>query len=257
MSSKRELLLLATFFLTFVFFVGFVSATVTLVTPATSGTVTSNTTTMNATNSSSFGYPVNCTFWAQSTSTANSSYVAVGTFTNYTAGALFINGTLNSTYLEDSNDYQFKASCWNISGVTQENSSATTGITVENTVPTAPTATPADKSTDTDGSITFTGTVVGRETTGCTLFFTDKNPGSKSYSMTHSGSSCTYALTGIPEQTYSWIIQASDGTNNTNMSKGINRSIRYSTRRWWRIKQYSLDYPNCYCGGCVYCSTKK
>ena len=62
----------------------------------------------------------------------------------------------------------------------------------------------------------FISTVTGSQTTACTLYFVGTHPGASSYSMTHSGNSCTKTITSIPQLSYVWYVQASDGTNTTN-----------------------------------------
>jgi len=172
-----------------------VMASVTVVSPGASAIV-SGTYILNAS-----GVDLkNCTFYAKSSSTANSSWVSLGAFSNYSAGQIRINGTFNSGILEDSSDYTFNASCYNGSGQYHEGTRAS--ITLDNSIPTTPTLSPASNTRDTDGSVTFTGTVNGSQTTGCTLYFDGQNPGSSSYTMVHSGSSCTYTLSAISEQSF-------------------------------------------------------
>lgn len=194
---------------------------VTLINPANSATI-SGTAILNATNSS-LPDMVNCTFYAKSASTANSSWTSLGTFTNSTANPLNINGTFVSTVLEDSTDYTFNATCRNSSN-SLSSASGTATVKIDNTIPQAPTSvSPTADAVDTDGSIDFSGTVVGRNTTGCTLYFSGKNPGSSSYAMTHSGDSCTVTVSSMPEESYTYYINASDGTNSTNSSSVTSR----------------------------------
>ena len=212
--AKRDKLLLALLF-SIVLFASLASATATLVTPASSATVSGTTVAWNA-SFSSFANPMNCSVYVSSPSTANTTAVNISTSTNSSVNAVFINGTFNSNLVEDSNDYSVYASCVNQTSTTQ-NSSANTAIVFDNTIPQAPTSlTPADASRDTDGSVTFTGTVTARNTTGCTLLFNGQNPGTSSYTMTHTTNSCTHTLSSVPEQSYQWYIRASDGTNTTN-----------------------------------------
>ena len=197
--------------------VGLVSA-VNLVTPATSDVISGATASFNVTNETLIEV-LNCTFYASSTLTANSSAVSLGTLTNDTAGDVNINGTLDTTVLEDANNYQIYASCWNATD--QSNSSSNTGITIDNTVPTAATSlSPSDNSKVLNGSLDFTGTVVGSATTSCTLEFVGiVPPGGNSQSMTHTGNTCSLSLTNVPDQTYNWFIRASDETNTTDSSE--------------------------------------
>lgn len=185
--------------------------TVNLIAPATSAIVSGATVTLNATISADANVK-NCTFYAKSSGalTANSTWSSLATATNTSAGDLVFNTTFDSSILEDCNDYIFNATCRNDT-VTVTNASST-GVTIENTIPQAASSlSPTDKSTDTDGSILFSGTVTGVNTTSCVLYF-----GVESYAMAHSGNTCTYTLSNIPEQTYSFWITASDETNTTN-----------------------------------------
>lgn len=191
-----------------------VVSALTLASPADSSTI-SGTTIINATAPAGEEI-VNCTFYVKSASTANSTWTSLGTFNNDTT--INVNGTFSSAILEDSNDYQFNATCRNQSN----NISDVVGganVVVNNTVPTTPSSlSPSADSTDNDGSISFSATVTGSETTGCTLYFSGIHPGNPSYTMTHTGNTCTYSLTSVPEQSYDWYVRASDGTDTTDSS---------------------------------------
>lgn len=188
------------------------SATLTVVRPGTSATAVGT----YALNVSGMNNILNCTWYVGSTSTANSSWTQVAFYKNTTGGATSAyNATaFVSTIIEDSTDYVFNATCTNTTNV--KDSGTVTGITVDNTVPVAPTS--LSPTSDTDGSISFSATVTGARTTGCTLIFPDINPGSPTYTMTHSGGTCTYSLSGVAEQTYQYVVRASDGTNTTDSS---------------------------------------
>lgn len=204
----------------FLFSLGLMSATATLVTPNSSSPNVAGIYQYNVSFATPFDQVTNCTLWATSSSTANTTYVRVNTTValNTSTNARYIIGNFSSAVIEDSNDYSVKASCLNLTN-SQENTSANTNIVVDNGVPTAPSSlTPATETTDEDGSVTFTGTVIGENTTSCTLYFTGTNPGNPSYTMTHSANSCTYTLASVPDQTYLWYITASDGTNTSTSS---------------------------------------
>ena len=158
-----------------------------------------------------------CVLYAGSTLTANTTWTTIVTARNNTAGGGTGNSTnasFNSAILEDANNYQFNATCRNNSGIFANVISS--NIRVDNTVPTA--ATSLTPTSDTDNSVTFSGTVVGRETTSCTLLFSGMNPGASSYTMTHSGTDCSYTHSSIPEGIYTWYVRASDETNTTDSS---------------------------------------
>lgn len=199
-----------------VFLFSIFSISALLISPANGGTV-SGTYILNATNSS-LPNLVNCTFYAKSSLTANSSWTSLGTATNESANALKVNRTFASTILEDANNYFFNATCYNSSS--SSTSVATTEtIIVDNTIPQTPSSlSPSANSVDTDGSISFSGTVTGVNTTSCTLYFSNTNPGSTSYAMTHTGNTCTYSLTAVPDQSYDYYIRASDETNTSDSS---------------------------------------
>lgn len=187
-----------------------VNATISLVSPANSATV-SGTYILNATNvTTTFDQIANCTFYAKSSLTANSSWTSLGTFNN--DSLISVNGTFDSTILEDANNYIFNATCRNSSNSVQSIASTAT-IIVDNTDPTTPSA--LSPTSDTDGTVSFSATVTGRETTSCTLYFSGINPGNPSYAMTHSGDTCTYTDLSMPEQTYQYYVRASDETNTT------------------------------------------
>lgn len=156
-----------------------------------------------------------CNVYAQSSSTANSTWATllIGSAIN-NGTATEWNSTFDSTDVEDATDYTINVSCNNGTGTIVGDTN--TNVIFDNTIPTASTS--LVPTSDTDGTVTMSGTVTGTMTTACTLWFSDINPGSKSYAMTHTGDNCSYALTNLPEQTYKWFIEASDGSNKTNSS---------------------------------------
>jgi len=198
------------------FSLSFVSAadpTCAITTPAASATISGSTyVNVTVTNPSIDGF--NCSIYASSTLTANTteSLLIFQMANNTVGGTAFVNGTANTLAVEDANNYILKAVCRNSSGF--EFNDTNTGITVDNTVPQTPSSlSPADASTETDGDVTFSATVTGANTTSCILYFSTRNPGTPSYAMTHSGNTCTVDLTAIPEETYDYYITASDETN--------------------------------------------
>ena len=208
----KKLILLGLFLVLFA--VGVNAFTVTLNTPATNEDSVSGTAyVLNATTADVSVY--NCTFYAKSTSTANSTYGLLNaTVTNTSSGQTEFTTNWDTTSVEDSNDYSFNATCYNEIGDIGVDTN--TGIEIDNTVPTAPSSpAPADKSTNTNGSQAFSVAVTGSETTGCTLYFSGPNPGSSNYAMTHSGDTCTKSAIAFPEYTYYWYVIATDGTNTT------------------------------------------
>lgn len=214
--EKRKSIMLGMFFLT-IFAIGFASATLTTISPASSSTISGETALLNA-SSNVLSNMLNCTWYAISVSTANNSFVAVKTQLNASGEVTSINSTFNSNILEDSNDYQFYSQCFNATA--NETSATNTGITIDNTIPQTPTGlSPVEGTLIKVREITFSSTVTGANTTGCTLNFVEVNPGSTSYTMTHSGNTCSHTLTNVPDQTFKYYITASDGTNSTNSAE--------------------------------------
>ncbi|MGC9310063.1 MAG: hypothetical protein ACP5D2_05215 [Candidatus Nanoarchaeia archaeon] len=222
---QKTTLLVGTLFL-LVILASFVSAATTLNVPASDSTI-SGTADLNAT-SDSLTDMLNCTFYAKSDLTANSTFSSIGTITNSTASATVINGTFDSTILEDANDYQFYAQCFNATD--NETSATNTGITVDNTIPQAPSSLdPSDKTTVSSSTTqTFTATVTDENTTSCT--YTIARSGATSGSdyesgdATYSGSSCSFTkefTTTTDNGNWYWTITASDETNTTTSGTNI------------------------------------
>lgn len=175
----------------------------------------------------------NATFWIRSLgSTGNTTWVrwravdpAGGVIANTTEGGVFFT-TNETTIFEDGSDYEVICEIYN--GTLRLNSSTTTGIIIDNTIPQSAVATtPTDKSFDTDGSLTFNVTVTASNSTNCTLYFPNQNPGVSNYIMTHTGGTCYLAFTSIPEQTYDWYVLVSDGLNTTSTYNMSTVNIRY------------------------------
>lgn len=191
------------------------TANVTMATPVASGTLSGSAAVFNCSLDAGFEGENWTSVRVSFQSAALTGNTTETTFTSWITNTTTydLNGTVDTTVVEDGNDYTFKCQVFN--GTNYVNATRT-GITIDNTIPQTPSSlSPAASSVDTDGDITFSGTVTGANTTSCTLFFDGANPGSTSYSMTHTGNTCTYAATGIPEQTYSYYIRASDETNTT------------------------------------------
>lgn len=211
-------------------FLGAVSAAPTLVTPASSATVSGASVVWNASNGTIIGV-TSCSLWVKSVSTANSTYVNVSTAANASANALYINGTFDSSTFEDSNDYSMLVTCSNSTAGSASNSTANTGITIDNTVPQAPTSlTPSSYTVNSStGTYTFSSTVVNANTTSCT--YTIGRGGTSSSSLdtttaaaTYSGSTCSFTKTFSSSSNngdWYWFITASDGTNTTNSVTNI------------------------------------
>ena len=135
MADKKSLIFVLIFLFAFLF--SMVGVMGTLVSPANDATLTGSAV-LNATNSS-LPYMVNCTFYAKSSLTANSSWTSLSTFTNASANSLNVNGTFSSSILEDANNYIFNATCRNLTN-SQTSSVGTASITINNTIPVSPTS---------------------------------------------------------------------------------------------------------------------
>ena len=216
------------FLLASVFLLTMVSAVPVLVAPATGGTLTGASAVLNATNGT-VTEMLNCTWYASSASTANSSAVSIGAQTNESASATNINMTFDSTILEDSNDYVVYATCFNSTG--SETTTSATGVIISNTNPTAPTLTPADQTTVTaTGTQTFTGVVVDATTTGCTYTIyrggspSDGDSGTAVYSTTSCTASKAFSTTA--DNGVWWVtMTATDGTNTASTTNKINVNL--------------------------------
>jgi len=209
--EKRNKVIFLLLGITFLLSMYVVSAGVSITVPSASTTI-AGTVSFNVTNSSAFDEMMNCTIYLKSSLTANSSWASMGYFYNDT---LFnVNGTFDSTAFEDSDDYIINATCRNSTNDISDDTNI--GITIDNTIPQS--ASGLTPTSDDDGALTMSGTVTARNTTSCTLYFDGINPGSPTYAMTHTGSTCSYIFASIPEQTYKWYIRASDETNTTDSS---------------------------------------
>ena len=211
MDDNKSLFAALLFALVLVLAISFVSADI--VAPANGDTIAGTTALLNATNLT-LPAMVNCTFYAQSSATANTTWARLSpTITNTTANQLSLwNATFDTRVLQDGNNYIFNASCANNSNA-YTNTVTTASVTVDNGRPPAPTA--LTPTTDTDGSVAFSATVTDENTTACRLIFIGQNPGSLQYATTYSTTTCSHTLT-IPEGTYTYRFQASDGTNFSN-----------------------------------------
>lgn len=223
--ERKKIFNVALMLSVFIFGLALISSAPTLVSPASSGVI-SGTYTLNVTNGT-MNEIINCTFYAKSTSTANSSYVAISTLaTNESASDYDINITFDSTILEDSNDYSVYATCANDTLV--QNTSVTTGVIVDNTIPQAPTLSPSSNSASPQTSAvyqTFSGTVTNANTTSCTYVIARGGATSgNDYitgSATYSASTCSFTKafnTTTDNGDWIWYITASDETNTTESS---------------------------------------
>lgn len=197
------------------------SGTLTL-TGVTAATRSTGSVTLNLTYAGAGGIlanVTNATLYGRATNTGNSSYVVLATNTSCNFNSTEEEGCnmiFDTSGVEDSTSWSFYVIAHNITAQIDTITSATVStVIVDNTVPDTPSSL-SPSTTQTSRDITFSGTVGGRNTTGCTLTFKDTNPGSTTYSMTHSSNTCTVDLTNIADTIYSYKIVATDGTNSTN-----------------------------------------
>ena len=210
MENKKQIMILlsAVFLLSFMFMA---SASVSIVTPATSSTI-NGVYVFNVSAVAEEELAV-CNFTMASATTNASAGVLIGNSIANNS-VINVNMSYNTAGLQDGADYIFTAYCLNLTG--DPNTATATGIKIDNTVPTAPSS--LTPTSDSDGDVVFSSTVIGENTTACTLYFVDLNPGFTSYTMTHSANTCSYSLNGVPDQIYDWYVQASDGLNTSSSS---------------------------------------
>lgn len=204
----------------------FASATITIVSPANGGTLTGTTAVLNVTNvTNTFDSMTNCTFYLKSASTNATVWTRVGLAINDTGIGNSINITFDSARFEDSNDYILNASCLN-SSIDRQEALTTASLILQSTTPTAPAT--LSPTSDDDGIVNFSAIIVDRETTNVYLNFSEGNPGLSVYTMSCTDTSCSYQLTGVPEQTYKWFVTATDGTDSSRTSQTTDIDITTS-----------------------------
>jgi len=196
-----------------------IAANITIVSPATSGTLSGIISPVNITRDGYDGEN-----WTRARA-----YLQSAALTANTTEMMVVDWTLNvTTYnwsleidtsgIEDGNDYTFKIELWN---GTDDINVTRTGLTINNGVPTAPTLSPSTNTQSTSAeTVTFTGTVVDANTTSCTYTFyrdgSSSDGNSDSGSGSYSGTSCTFTQTfadNTDNGNYYWTVTASDGTD--------------------------------------------
>lgn len=199
--------------------------TATLRTPASSSTQ-SATAKINISVSQPNSNYTGCTSWATNTNVNATRVTIIANMTPSGGGGMSINASFNGTYvtsmLQDSAIWTFNGACnsTNNTVVTTSNN----GITIDNTVPTAPTITsPSTTITITSaGTQTFTSTVTDANTNGCTYTIarggaisgSDYYSGTGAYATTSCSFTKDFSSTVDNGLWYVYAI-ATDGTNTT------------------------------------------
>jgi len=130
--------------------------------------------------------------------------------------------------LEDANDYVVTFVTTETGG--SQTGTSSTGVTVDRTVPSAPTTTQAAGSVLEDAGV-ISYTVTGTDTTACTIAFlgngiTPRFTGTNTFAMTHSGDTCTYTISNVlSDLTYNVYVQALDGTNTSIASTRLDLQV--------------------------------
>lgn len=210
----------------FIFGIALISSAPTLVSPASSGVISGATYKLNVTNGT-MNEIINCTFYAKSASTANSSYVNISTLaTNESASDFDINITFDSRILQDASDYMVYATCANATLI--QNTSVTSGVIVDNTIPQAPSLSPSSNDASPQTSAvyqTFSGTVTDANTTACTYVIARGGATSGNDYIagtgTYSTSTCSFTKafnSTVDNGDWIWYLTASDGRNTTQSS---------------------------------------
>ena len=171
--------------------------------------------------------------WAYSAGlTANTSSKFLGTNTSPGNDSVWVLVNLNTTLFEDGADYVFQANVTNdTTGASgQVGNDTNTGVTIDNTAPTAPTLLRPTLYQDDSNNITIRGDVTGGQTTSCTLKINQKT-----FTMTYSGDLCERRINifqDIGESSYTYEVTASDGLNtsvtkaNLNIERGSGSAVR-------------------------------
>ncbi len=162
--NKKLILSIFALALFSLFAISMASASVSFVYPASSSIISGGTVRLNVTNSSADEIH-NCTFYAKSSLTGNSTWVDLGTAKNVTAYK--VNLTIDSKILEDSNDYVFNATCRNSSNTKEQ--ALSTSVRINNTAPKIPASLSPEDNTNivTATTQTFSSTVLDGNTTSC------------------------------------------------------------------------------------------
>lgn len=188
----------------------------------------------------------NCSayFYATDTNETQASPVLIstnstGNQTNTTTvNATEWNFNVSGNQFEDTTNGVFNVSCesYNVSANTPF--SQTQSVRIDHgAVPTLPTGvTPTSKASleKSDRTMSFSGTVNARNTTGCYVQFSGATPNGKSIFATNflgaTATNCTIQISSFPEGTYRYVYFATDGINDTAAFSGTREfTVNYFT----------------------------
>ncbi len=215
---KKLMFLIPLMFLLGIFLVNAAGVDCNLSFPLTNGKL-GNFSSFNVTYNAS-GSAGNVTAWVEgrSATTRNSSFSFVANATN-TSNRFHVNITLaNSIILEDSNDWEFRATCYLNASQTSTvqytavtTSATNTGILLDRTTPNTPTG--ITYTNPVQSGNTITATIARANTNRCFILF--GSPTAPRKAMTLSGSTCTFTAgrDNPPNSDYQTYIMADDRTN--------------------------------------------
>lgn len=144
-------------------------------------------------------------------------------------GRLWFNSSINWTGRADASDWVVCAYCSNLTGnaaapgnhVVNNTANATCRtVILDGGVPTAPTGLTTESG---EIGVSLTSTVVNNGTTNCTAYITENSATTTRYTMSKNQNSTTCSLgplsTLSATNTYTYFVEASDGTNKTNSTQ--------------------------------------
>ena len=233
---KKKLWLLGLLLLSIAIFIGGNAPPATALANATCPTIakwtgTTNITCSYARDELAGEAGIGSTFWfGASGITANTTFINVsanvtvnGTcpVTATTNNTCYLGFTMAASLFEDAVDYQYKFQIFNQTAGQNINSTAVTGIVIDNQAPTAPTALAPGGASRPKGSlsnssaINFTMSVTNAQTVGCTMALDGATLNGTTTNMTINGNYCAFTIESLPYTCYTWRGYASDGSNST------------------------------------------
>lgn len=186
----------------------------TFATPLTTETLTGSSAVINVT--VVFATVFNCNITG--TSSASGDILVASNIAGNESGAT-VNGTIDSTSIEDAADWVLTGSCVNSTGGL-ETITSISAVVVDNTVPTAPSAiTPLIN--EGKDNVAIASTVVDATTTACSMTVTSQGGAIETYTMDYSTTTCTDEISFNAHNSYTLALTASDGTDTATASQVI------------------------------------